>query len=135
MTSPATVNRSNWCLKCVQTQKSGKRSCCARGGAWFKNCGDASGTEFDHTWAEGIQACKGIGSLISVKSSLQGILHHVEHNAYPVNDGKSRKVTHTGGAPYTSAVDFIDCVLLVKVAVCVFYYIRFSEVLSPPCCM
>ena len=48
---------SNWCPKCV-VDKSGKPSCCARGGAWFNKCGDASDTQFDHTWAEGIQACK-----------------------------------------------------------------------------
>ena len=45
------------CPKCGITKKSSKRSCCARGGAWFKNCGDDSDSEFDHTWAEGIQAC------------------------------------------------------------------------------
>ena len=39
-------------------KKSDKRSCCARGGAWFKNCGDADETKFDHTWLEGIQACR-----------------------------------------------------------------------------
>ena len=47
------------CPKCSNTKKSGRRSCCARGGAWFKNCGDADDIMFDHTWAEGIQACKG----------------------------------------------------------------------------
>ena len=46
------------CLKCGNIKKSGKRSCCARGGAWFKNCGDAGNAEFEHTWIEGIQACK-----------------------------------------------------------------------------
>ena len=45
------------CPKCA-TNKASKRSCCARGGAWFKNCGDSGNTKFDHTWAEGIQACK-----------------------------------------------------------------------------
>ena len=46
------------CPKCGTVKKSGKRSCCARGGGWFKNCGDVGDTKFDHTWAEGIQACK-----------------------------------------------------------------------------
>ena len=46
------------CPKCVKINKSGKRSCCARGGAWFKTCGDVIDTQFRHTWAEGIQACK-----------------------------------------------------------------------------
>ena len=45
------------CPKCNITKKSGTLSCCARGGAWFKNCGDVGDTQFDHTWAEGIEAC------------------------------------------------------------------------------
>ena len=47
------------CVECGTTKKSGKLSCCARGGSWFKNCGDGGDSKFDHTWAEGIQACKG----------------------------------------------------------------------------
>ena len=59
MTSLSVVSSSssNECPKCDVTKKSGKHSCCARGGAWFKNCGDASDTQFDHTWAEGVKAC------------------------------------------------------------------------------
>ena len=40
------------------TLKSGLRSCCARGGFWFKNCGDPGDLDVGHTWSEGIQACK-----------------------------------------------------------------------------
>ena len=46
------------CRKCGITNKSGKLSCCARGGAWFKKCGDAGDSNFDHTWLEGVLACK-----------------------------------------------------------------------------
>ena len=46
------------CSKCGTMKKSGKPSCCARGGAWFKNCGDAGDPKFDYTWTEGIHACK-----------------------------------------------------------------------------
>ena len=45
------------CPKCDTMKKSGKLSCCARGGAWFQNCGDTGKPNFEHTWAEGIQAC------------------------------------------------------------------------------
>ena len=45
------------CPKCV-AKKSGKLTCCAPGGAWFMNCGDVGDPNFDHTWGEGIQACK-----------------------------------------------------------------------------
>merc|ERR1712032_355120 len=46
------------CPKCGNMEKSGKISCCGRGGSWFRNCGSASNAKLDHTWYEGIQACK-----------------------------------------------------------------------------
>ena len=51
-TLPATTTD---CTKCG-VNKSGKRSCCARGGTWFGKCGD-EGDYFAHTWLEGMQAC------------------------------------------------------------------------------
>ena len=45
------------CPKCGTVKKNGKLSCCAPGGAWFKKCGD--GQKFQHTWGDGIDACKG----------------------------------------------------------------------------
>ena len=47
------------CPKCGINKKSGKRSCCAAGGAWASNCGETGNTDFDHTWLEGRQACEG----------------------------------------------------------------------------
>merc|ERR1712032_1428143 len=46
------------CPKCGIIAKSGKSSCCGRGGSWFKNCGGAGNTKLRHTWYQGIQACK-----------------------------------------------------------------------------
>ena len=46
------------CPRCGTTTKSGKMSCCGRGGSWFKKCGRAGNTKLHHTWYEGIQACK-----------------------------------------------------------------------------
>ena len=46
------------CPKCGTIQKSGKDSCCGRGGSWFKNCRSGSNTKLRHTWHEGILACK-----------------------------------------------------------------------------
>ena len=39
------------------TKKSGKASCCGRGGTWFGRCGDLNNFKFEHTWVEGIRAC------------------------------------------------------------------------------
>ena len=47
------------CLKCGTIQKSGKLSCCARGGSWFGNCAATANAKVQHTWYEGIQSCKG----------------------------------------------------------------------------
>ena len=59
--APTTISEAilsrNTCPKCGTIKKSGRQSCCARGGAWFKKCGDVGDTIFDHTWTEGIQAC------------------------------------------------------------------------------
>jgi len=52
------VISSSKCAKCGKFKRSGKVSCCAPGGAWFKNCGGAGNARVDHNWSEGIDACK-----------------------------------------------------------------------------
>ena len=81
------LSSNNGCSKCSTLKKSGKLSCCARGGAWFKNCGDADATQFDYTWAEGIEACKGL-----LKPSLQVILRNV--GGVIVNPLNTTRVRH-----------------------------------------
>ena len=46
------------CPRCGTIERSGKISCCGRGGSWFKNCGVAGNRKLHHTWYEGIQVCK-----------------------------------------------------------------------------
>jgi len=46
------------CPKCGTFKKSGRVSCCAPGGVWFKNCGGAGNRNVDHSWFEGVEACK-----------------------------------------------------------------------------
>ena len=46
------------CLTCGIITKSGKLSCCARGGSWFGKCGATGNAQVQHTWSEGIQVCK-----------------------------------------------------------------------------
>ena len=59
------------CPKCGKLKKSGKRSCCAPGGAWFKNCGGSGDSKFDHTWAEGAHACAGERSICAIIYALE----------------------------------------------------------------
>ena len=53
-----TTNISSVCPKCGTIDKSGRISCCGRGGSWFTTCGSDGNTNLEHTWAEGIRACK-----------------------------------------------------------------------------
>ena len=129
-TSLLAINSNNGCAKCGKNKKFGKRSCCARGGAWFKNCGDADDRQFDHTWAEGIQACKGFGSLVSVESPLQVMFHHLGVDVYPVNSTKSRNVIkkriaidRPDNVSNAGKTDSEDCITIAKIVVyiCVLY--------------
>ena len=45
------------CPVCGST-KDGLLSCCAADGTWFQLCSNPGLSNIDHTWAEGIQACK-----------------------------------------------------------------------------
>ena len=45
------------CPRCGIIVKSGKMSCCGRGGSWFKNCGGGN-KKRQHTWYQGIRACE-----------------------------------------------------------------------------
>ena len=56
VTSTST-NRST-CPKCGTFEKSGRVSCCAPGGTWFKKCGGAGNRNVDHRWFEGLETCK-----------------------------------------------------------------------------
>ena len=47
------------CSKCGIIKRSGKSSCCSRGGSWFGKCGSAGDSNHEHTWSEGILACNG----------------------------------------------------------------------------
>ena len=81
------------CPKCVTVKKSGRLSCCARGGAWFQQCGDPGDTEFDHTWYEGIQVCQGFEKSVSTVSVLQDMLRHMDINAYLLDADGARNTT------------------------------------------
>merc|ERR1711934_31098 len=54
-TSPA---NANGCPKCGKFGKSGRVSCCAPGGAWYKKCGSAKNKNVQYKWSQGTDACK-----------------------------------------------------------------------------
>ena len=90
LVTPAASTISSECPKCV-TNKAGKRSCCARGGAWFNNCGDADDKQFDHTWNQGIHVCR--QASVSIELSLKVIRHHAGVIFYHVSTAQPRNLT------------------------------------------
>ena len=51
------------CPRCGIIEGTRKVSCCADGGSWVNNCGVVGDSKFEHTWKEGILACKNVVSL------------------------------------------------------------------------
>ena len=54
-----TIAAATMCPKCGKFKSSGRVSCCAPNGAWFKNCGGPKNKKIGHKWSEGVTACKG----------------------------------------------------------------------------
>ena len=90
----STVKDSSGCRKCA-ANKAGKFTCCARGGAWFKKCGDVGETKFDHTWIEGVQACTGFVTPVSVTLPLKAVPRRVGIFVFPRNVHQPRNNTST----------------------------------------
>jgi len=68
-TTPAVAAANKVCSKCGKFTKSGRVSCCAPGGAWYKNCGGAGNKKFDYNWIEGVEACKSTAATTTVASA------------------------------------------------------------------
>lgn len=121
----AAVTRVNFkCSKCGITKKSGINSCCARGGAWFKKCGDDGDVDFDHTWEDGIQACRDDVTSISVKPSLRLMLRHggvLVHSLYTRSQNGTRlrkRISDAVGTSVTGTMDATACTRLTKMTMC-----------------
>ena len=131
-TASSSKKSNNECPKCGTITKSGRRSCCARGGAWFKKCGDAGDSNYDHTWTEGIEACSQFSGLVSIISPAQVTLHHVGVIAQR-NKSKGVWITTrqksmypSGGLSNAGSANFKDCSGIAKVAesICVWLFIH-----------
>ena len=55
----ASVHNRVKCQNCGKFKRSGRHSCCAPGGSWYRNCGGDDDTNVDHRWSEGVKACRG----------------------------------------------------------------------------
>ena len=93
LTPVTTTTTSPACFECGRIRKSGKTSCCARGGSWFGNCGraDDKNATFEHTWYEGIRACNGRQSPVAVDQQLRDSLRNNNASSDDVSVGMSSK--------------------------------------------
>ena len=99
------------CPKCGTIKTSGILSCCARGGSWFQNCGGPNDDGFDHTWFEGIQACKTIKSF-SGQAQSQGMLREkttIYHQAHLTNQSQTHDDFNVADVRGTATVNSKGC--------------------------
>ena len=89
MPTPAvtTVSASSACPECGIIRKSGKMSCCSRGGSWFGKCESAGNAKLKHTWYEGIWACDGRQSRTAVDQQLNAFLPKSSASVDDTNKG------------------------------------------------
>ena len=87
------------CTECGKIQKSGKLSCCSRGGSWFGHCGSIGNAHFSHAWYEGVRVCKAR----QFRTELEMQQHASQPKSNSSSDGisvdtKSREVSSTAYA-------------------------------------
>ena len=106
-----TMSIGSVCPKCGTVKKSGKTSCCGRGGSWFQNCGSGGNRKLQHTWSEGVRACtNGVQS----QGGIGPQLHASQQNpTRPTRTSVSTLTTAKNVTVYAS-------LLLIAVVCCVF---------------
>merc|ERR1719163_2176267 len=121
-TKPAAVTpaSSSTCAVCGSVKKSRKKSCCGRGGSWYKNCGTSGNKKskkFDHTWFEGIQACKSkwasksafaAASFAAMNAAEKYVFNFANNTAKPSHEitTAATEVATTAAAPAKVATTF-----------------------------
>ena len=103
------------CATCGTFKSSGKLSCCARGGDWFNKCGDPGDSKFDHTWFEGIQACKDVTKEAQSQSILPHQISIAQQQNHTQQQTGDSAVPVAAGITYNS-VAFLICILFMNPA-------------------
>ena len=68
---PTSTDAVLTCSKCGTFKKSGRVSCCAPGGSWYRNCGGAGNRNVGYIWSDGVKACTR-----KFKTNAMQIYHH-----------------------------------------------------------
>ena len=111
---PAKPSTGTACPKCGTIKKTKQSSCCAPDGAWANNCGGAN-SKLDHTWSQGIRACKGAASLLLGELQSQNILLNetTQTQSDSVPDGVSEnEIASNGGCGKISKIISLICLLV-----------------------
>ena len=106
-TTAATTAESG-CPKCGTLLKTGKSSCCGRGGAWAGKCADEVSDDFDHTWIEGIKMCSSATALNSGQETSAEDTEYVESGiSDAVSSQVCAKLTHLVGYTTVALLSFV----------------------------
>ena len=92
------------CLQCGTIKRSGKLSCCGRGGSWFGNCGAAGTAKLRYKWSDGIQACKAQSqSKVVIGQELHGAQDEGGRSSDDTDESQSRASIAAPNATIISA--------------------------------
>ena len=92
------------CPKCGTIERSGKLSCCGRGGSWFGNCGAAGTAKLPYKWSDGIQACKAQSqSKVVIGQELHGAQDEGGRSSDDTDESQSRASIAAANATIISA--------------------------------
>ena len=92
------------CPQCGITKRSGKLSCCGRGGSWFGNCGAAGTAKLRYKWSDGIQACKAQSqSKVVIGQELHGAQDEGGRSSDDTDESQSRASIAAPNATIISA--------------------------------
>ena len=103
MPGVSTTTTSSTCSECGTIAKSGKISCCGRGGSWFGQCGGVGNESFAHSWYEGIRTCK----IQKPQSVVSQQMHHFSSKSIGVvstNQTSIRSMHSTWSDMFTTAL-------------------------------
>ena len=132
-TTSASVSSVQECPKCGTINKSGKRSCCARGGAWFKKCGDVGDSSFEHTWDGGFKACKKFNSAQAVLSREEAATHPLNISSTTALQNPTHQHTniyhHPGAGSEAAHTDSANRLAVAKIFACASIFSIISRLL------
>ena len=103
-TATSVVTIGSECSACALIDKLGKLSCCARGGAWFNNCGRTVNSNFEHTWIEGLKACGNVAGLVMGSTESNLVLLNQTSTSHQLGTVQNQGVHPSGDSTHVSSM-------------------------------